>query len=93
MARVNVEHLREAVRAAREAIQHGNFDACDADDLDEILDPVERELGAPEPNPMTLSTYLNSLARSLRSEPSARDAVMQLDAAMRESGVQTQWEH
>lgn len=93
MPRVNVEHLREAVRAAREAIQHADFDACDSGDLDEILDPVERELNAADPNPLTLSTYLNSLARSLRAEPSARSAVMQLDAAMRESGVPAQWEH
>lgn len=93
MSRVNVEHLREAVRAAREAIRRADLDACDSGDLDEILDPVDRELNATDPNPMTLSTYLNSLARSLRSDPGARNAVMQLDAAMRESGVPTQWEH
>jgi hypothetical protein len=93
MARINVEHLREAVRAAREAIDRANFDACDSGDLDEVLKPVERELNATNPNPLTLSTYLNSLARSLRSEPSARTAVTQLDAAMRESGIPSQWEH
>jgi phytoene/squalene synthetase len=93
MPRINVEHLREAVGAAREAIQHANFDACDSGDLEEILDPVERELDATDPNPQTLSTYLNSLARSLRAEPATREALRQLDAAMRESGVPTQWEH
>jgi hypothetical protein len=93
MHKVNVEQLREAVRATREAIQHAGLDTCDSGDLEEILDPVERELNASTPNAMTLSTYLNSLARSLRAQPAARSALMQLDAAMRESGVPTQWEH
>ena len=93
MHKLNVEHLREAVRTTREAIQHAGFDTCDNGDLEEILDPVERELNASDPNAMTLSTYLNSLARSLRGQPGTRSALRQLDAAMRESGVPTEWEH
>jgi hypothetical protein len=93
MQRLNVDQLRQAIQATREAIERAHLDACDASDLEEILDPVERELGSSNPNPTTLSTYLNSLARSLRAQPSARSAVVQLDAAMRESGVSSQWEH
>jgi hypothetical protein len=93
MPRLNVEQLRDAVRAAREAIQRAHWDACDTGDVEEILDPVERELNAPDPNVATLSTYLNSLVRSLQSEPQARSAVVQLDAAMRASGVPAHWEH
>lgn len=93
MQRIHVEQLRQAVQAAREAIQRANLDACDAGDLEEIIEPVERELNAAHPNSATLSTYLNSLARSLRAEPGARSAVVQLDAAMRDSGVPAQWEH
>jgi hypothetical protein len=93
MQRIHVDQLRQAVQAAREVIQRADFDACDTGDLEEIIEPVERELSATDPNPMTLSTYLHSLARSLRAEPGARNAVRQLDAAMRNSGVPTQWEH
>jgi hypothetical protein len=35
----------------------------------------------------------SDLARRLRAEPDTRAIVMQLDAAMREAGVPTQWEH
>lgn len=93
MQRVNVDQLRQAIEAVRAAMQRAEFDTCDSADLDEIIEPVERELNAANPNPSTLSTYLNSLARSLRAEPSARNAVMKLDAAMRESGIPAQWEH
>lgn len=92
MQRVNVDQLRRAIEAVRAASQRAEFDTCDSADLSEIIEPVERELNASHPNPSTLSTYLNSLARSLRAEPSARNAVMQLDAAMRESGIPAQWE-
>jgi hypothetical protein len=93
MQRIHVDQLRQAIQTVRDAIRRANLDTCDTGDLEEIIEPVERELSATDPNPMTLSTYLNSLARSLRAEPDARNAVMQLDAAMRNSGVPTQWEH
>jgi hypothetical protein len=90
MNKANLDRLRDAVRAARDAIQHAHLDACDSDDLDEILEPVERELAASNPNSLTLSTYLNSLVRSLRAEPGARGAVAELNDAMRDSGLPPQ---
>jgi len=54
---------------------------------------VESELRTTQPNKQTLSTYLNSLARSLRGNPSNRALCLQIDAAMRHSGVPTHWEH
>ena len=90
MNKANVEQLRDAVRAARDALQHAQLDACDSDDLNEILEPVERELAASKPNAATLSTYLNSLVRSLRAEPSARSAVTALNDAMNDSGLPLQ---
>jgi hypothetical protein len=93
MQRIHVDRLRQAVQAARDAMQRANLDACDRGDLEEILNPVDRELNSTDPNPATLSTYLNSLARSLRSDPAALSAVKQLDAAMRDSGVAAHWEH
>jgi hypothetical protein len=93
MQRSAVEHIREAVMAARVAAQAGSLDGCDLDDLEEIIAPVEKELSSTHPHPNTLATYLNSLARSLRAEPRARSVVMKLDGAMREAGLPTDWEH
>lgn len=93
MERAAVRNIREALAAARQVAQNLRLDSCDMDDLEEVIRPAEAELEANMPNVLTLATYLNSLARSLRSEPGARTAVMRLDAAMREAGVPTNWEH
>jgi hypothetical protein len=91
MQPTSVNQLREAVAAARAAIQAGDFDGCDLDDLEEILVPVEKELGLPLPHSNTLTTYLNSLARSLRAQPRARTVLTKLDGAMRNAGLPTDW--
>lgn len=93
MERSAVRNIREALVAAREVAQRLRLDSCDMDDLEEVIQPAEAELDASLPNVLTLATYLNSLARSLRAEPRARATVMRLDAAMREAGVPTTWEH
>ena len=91
--RNSLEEIQQAIDAARQAAQNGHFDSCDTSDLEEIIAPVETELRAPQPNTQTLSTYLNSLARSLRGNPGNRALCLQLDAAMRHAGVPTHWQH
>jgi hypothetical protein len=91
MNSASIASIRSAVDAARQ-IAHADLRGCDVDDIEELLQPLDRELQAPNPNKRTLSSYLNSLARSLRSDPAARRVCLQLDAAMRESGIQTDWE-
>lgn len=93
MERASLDEIRRALDAAREAARNGSLDSCDIEDIEEIIAPVETELRAPRPNIQTLSTYLNSLAKSLRSEPSSRAVCMQIDAAMRHAGVPTHWDH
>jgi hypothetical protein len=93
MNRAAIDGLRDALAAARAAAHTVQLDNCDVDDLEAVIAPATAELASDLPNVATLGTYLNSLARSLRSEPAARTAVMQLDAAMRNAGVPTQWEH
>jgi hypothetical protein len=85
--------IREAVDAAHRFAHASTFNGCDADDIDEIIEPVNHELLKAKPNPQTLSTYLNSLARSFRADESARKVCKQLDAAMRAAGVPTNWEN
>lgn len=93
MQRTALKHIRTAVMAARTAAHAGKFDGCDVLDLEEIIQPVERELDSNHPHANTLATYLNSLARSLRAQPQARSIVLELDGAMREAGLPTDWEH
>lgn len=93
MERASLDEIQRALDAARDIARSGALDSCDVEDIEEIIAPVETELRAPRPNIQTLSTYLNSLAKSLRSEPGSRGVCMQIDAAMRNAGVPTHWEH
>ncbi|HEY4366480.1 MAG TPA: hypothetical protein VGN07_04540 [Steroidobacteraceae bacterium] len=93
MHRHNIISIREVIAAARAAAKSGNFDGCDLDDIEEVMLPVERELDAAHPNPHTVATYLNSLARSLRSQPEARAVVVRIDEVLRDAGLPTDWEH
>jgi hypothetical protein len=93
MERSSLEEIQSVIAAARDAARNGQFDGCDVADIEEIIDPVESELRAPRPNTQTLATYLNSLARSFRANPSHRALCMQIDAAMRHAGIPTNWEH
>jgi len=87
MERAAIDSLREAVQAAQHVVHSAKLDSCDVDDIDEIITLIDRELGRPNPNRNTLTTYLTSLSRSLRSYPSAREVWSRLDAAMRLANV------
>jgi hypothetical protein len=89
----NAHAIRQVLVDVQAATQELELDACDAEDLREIIERAAAELDAQHPSVATLGTYLNSIARSLRSEPRVRTVVMELDAAMREASVPTNWEH
>ena len=93
MDRQATEQIQQAIEAAREVAHSGAFDGCDADEIEEIIAPIETELRGPRPTIQTLTTYLNSLAKSLRADPSTRGVCMQIDSAMRNAGIPTHWEH
>ena len=90
--RTHAETLRHALMSIRDSLRGAN-DACDAADLEEVIEKANEELERQQPNVSTLTTYLNSLARSLRHDPANRDALKDLDAAMRGAHVPTDWEH
>jgi hypothetical protein len=91
--RANATAIRQVLMDVQAAMQELDSDACDAADVQEVIDKAAAELDAPQPNIATLGTYLNSVARSLRREPRVRTLVMELDAAMRAAHVPTNWEH
>lgn len=85
--------LRAAIASTRELLTGLPHDPRDAEDLEEMLAWAERELAKPLPSSSTLAVPLNSVARSLAAEPKGRGATLTLDAAMREAGISTSWEH
>jgi hypothetical protein len=85
--------IRQVLLDAEDALQALDLDGCDVSDVQEIIDKALAELDHPTPNVATLGTYLNSIARSLRSQSGVRTVVMELDAAMRDANVATTWEH
>lgn len=87
MHRTDVKHIREAVEAAQRFAHDAAFDGCDASDIDELSASLENELERPLPNPTTLSTYLNSMRRSLLPQHHGVEVVAQLDNAMRTAGI------
>ena len=89
----NANALRQVLMDVEAAVEDLDSDACDAADVQEVIDKATAELDTGQPNVATLGTYLNSLARSLRAEPRVRTLVMELDAAMRDAKVPTSWEH
>lgn len=93
MERASLDEIQRALDAARDVVRSGSLDGCDVEDIEEIIAPVETELRAPRPNMQTLTTYLNSLAKSLRSDPASRAVCLQIDSAMRNAGVPTHWDH
>jgi hypothetical protein len=84
--------IREVLLDVTDALGSLDLDSCDIGDLQEIIDAAVAELDRPHPSVATLGTYLNSLARSLRSDPKVRTVVMELDVAMREANVPTNWD-
>jgi hypothetical protein len=89
MEHAAMARIREAVQAAQKLVHSGKLDKCDVDDIDEVITSIDRELGRPSPNKNTLSTYLNSLVRSLRPHSHAHGVCAQLETAMREAKVPT----
>jgi hypothetical protein len=93
---IDVQHvtaLRQALADVSSALENLDIDGCDMDDVQELVAKSCEELERNQPNAATLATYLNSVARSLRSQPNVRTVVLELDAAMRDAKVPTNWEH
>ncbi len=86
------ETLRQALRHTRERIAALEFSACDKDEVRELMDRVESEIEGSHPNNSVVAGFLNSIARSLRTEPAAHKVCAELDAAMRQAGIPTTWE-
>jgi hypothetical protein len=92
MDQAAVLRLRKAVAAARRTAHQAKLESCDVDDIDEAIQAADRELAKPTPNKNTLTMYLNSVARSLMTVPSGRNASKEIDKALRSAGLHATWE-
>jgi hypothetical protein len=92
---VNTQELteiHEALTAVHDTVGTLTFPRCDQDDMFELMDRVAAELAAPRPSAQTISTFLNSIARSLRNQPEAREACLRLEEAMERTGLPSNWQ-
>lgn len=86
------KHLQDTLARVHDAVESMNLSGCDKDDMFELMERVDGELSSPHPNQQTVSMFLNSIARSLRNEPKAREICLELEDAMEQSGVPSTWQ-
>jgi len=84
--------IHEALVAVQQAVVTMTFPSCDQLDLIELIDRVEGELHSPHPNFPLMCTFLNSIARSLRAQPEARDACLTIEGAIGAAGMPSTWQ-
>jgi hypothetical protein len=92
---MNGEHLdaiHQALVAVQQAVLTMTFPRCDQEDMVELIDRVEAELHALHPNIPLMCTFLNSIARSLRAQPEARDACLTIEGAIGVAGMPSTWQ-
>ncbi|HUK02577.1 MAG TPA: hypothetical protein VLW26_09895 [Steroidobacteraceae bacterium] len=86
------EAIHQALVAVQQAVLGMTFPSCDQQDVVELIDRVEGELHSRHPNLPLMCTFLNSIARSLRAQPEARDACLTIEIAIDAAGVPSTWQ-
>jgi pyruvate/2-oxoglutarate dehydrogenase complex dihydrolipoamide acyltransferase (E2) component len=84
--------IHQALVAVQHAVTSMTFSGCDQDDLIEAIDRVEEELHTHHPNATLMCQFLNSIARSLRAQPEARDACLAIEDAIGKAGMPSTWQ-
>jgi pyruvate/2-oxoglutarate dehydrogenase complex dihydrolipoamide acyltransferase (E2) component len=84
--------IHHALLAVQNAVTGMTFPRCDQEDLIELIDRVEEQLHCPHPNTALMCTFLNSIARSLRAQPEAREACLTIEQAIETAGMPSTWQ-
>jgi hypothetical protein len=84
--------IHQALAAVQQTVGTLTFPRCDKDDVFELIDRIESELHTRHPNVQTIGTFLNSIARSLRAQPEAREACLVLEGAIEHAGIPSTWQ-
>ena len=84
--------IHHALISVQSAVTGMTFPRCDQEDLIELIDKVEEQLHCPHPNTTLMCTFLNSIARSLRAQPEAREACLTIEQAIEVAGMPSTWQ-
>jgi hypothetical protein len=84
--------IHQALVSVQHAVTSMTFPICDQEDLIEAIDCVEQQLHAGHPNLAVMCRFLNSIARSLRAQPEARDACLAIEDAIGKAGMPSTWQ-
>jgi len=84
--------IHQALVSVQDAVTQMTFSSCDKDDVLELIERVENELHSPHPNLALMCTFLNSIARSLRAQPEAREACLAIEEAIEKAGMPSTWQ-
>ncbi len=84
--------IHQALAAVQQTVGTLTFPRCDQEDVFELIERVESELRSAHPNAQVISTFLNSIARSLRAQPEAREACLVLEDAIEHAGIPSTWQ-
>jgi hypothetical protein len=84
--------IHQALVAVQQSVTSMTFPSCDQEDLIELIDRVEGELHSNHPNVPLMCTFLNSIARSLRAQPEAREACLVIEDAIDVAGMPSTWQ-
>ena len=84
--------IHQALVAVQHAVTSMSFPSCDQEDLIEAIDRVEEQLHVRHPNVALMCRFLNSIARSLRAQPEARDACLAIEDAISKAGMPSTWQ-
>ncbi|HTT01379.1 MAG TPA: hypothetical protein VMG11_04760 [Steroidobacteraceae bacterium] len=84
--------IHQALVAVQQAVLQMTFPSCDQEDVVELIDRVESELHSRHPNIGLMCNFLNSIARSLRAQPEARDACLTIEGAIGVAGMPSTWQ-
>lgn len=92
MNQQELTEIHQTLEAVHDAVGSLTFPRCDQDDVFELIDRVESELASAHPNVQIIDTFLNSLARSLRAEPEAREACLRIEEVLERTGLPSTWQ-
>jgi pyruvate/2-oxoglutarate dehydrogenase complex dihydrolipoamide acyltransferase (E2) component len=84
--------IHQALVSVQHAVTSMTFPICDQEDLCEAIDSVEEQLHTSHPNLAVMCRFLNSIARSLRAQPEARDACLLIEDAIGRAGMPSTWQ-
>ena len=84
--------IHQALLTVHDTVGTLTFPRCYQDDVFELIDRVETELSASHPNIQIIGTFLNSIARSLRAQPEAREACLRIEDAIERTGLPSTWQ-